>query len=78
MVFISKIREMSLQRFPVLGELAHTSTAAAVFLYVSTTRNVLFFLIAGLGKVVPILKMKIKKKEKDDVGLLGFPPLKHS
>lgn len=79
MVFISKIREMSLQRFPVLGERAHTSTAAAVFLYVSTTGNVIF-LIAGLGKVVPILKTKVlkKKKEKEDVGLLGLPPLKHS
>lgn len=32
MVFISKIREMSLQRFPVLGERARTSRAAAAFL----------------------------------------------
>lgn len=71
---------MSLQRFPVLGELAHTSTAAAVFLYVSTTGNVFFvcFFDRRSWQSRSDLKNENLKKEKDDVGLLGFPPLKHS
>lgn len=69
LIFISKIREMSLQRFSVCGERnTYTDSCGSSFLFFSLHEQIQEYfclsIVAPVGKVALIFIIKMKKKEK--------------
>lgn len=75
LIFISKIREMSLQRFSVCGERnTYTDSCGSSFLFFSLHEQIQEYfclsIVAPVGKVALIFIIKMKKKGKIIADLL--------